>query len=32
MTKARDNLTANGINTAIVKIKPKEPKPAAAAQ
>ena len=32
MTKARDNLTANGITTAIVKIKPKEPKPATAAQ
>ena len=32
MTKARDSLSANGINTAIVKIKPKEPKPAAAAQ
>ncbi len=32
MTKARDNLSANGINTAIVKIKPKEPKPAPAAQ
>lgn len=32
MTKARDSLTANGITTAIVKIKPKEPKPATAAQ
>ena len=32
MSKARDNLSSNGINTAVVKIKPKEPKPAPAAQ
>jgi hypothetical protein len=32
MTKARQQLTSNGINAAIVKIKPKEPKPATAAQ
>ncbi len=32
MTKARQQLTSNGINAAIIKIKPKEPKPATAAQ
>ncbi len=32
MSKARDNLSSNGINTVVVKIKPKEPKPAPAAQ
>jgi len=32
MSKARDNLSSNGINTAVVKIKSKEPKPAPAAQ
>ena len=32
MTKARDSLTASGIGTAVIKIKPKEPKPAAAPQ
>lgn len=32
MTKARQQLSSNGINAAIIKIKPKEPKPAAAAQ
>ena len=32
MSKARQNLSSNGISTAVVKIKPKEPKPAPAAQ
>ena len=32
MTKARQQLSTNGINAAIIKIKPKEPKPATAAQ
>lgn len=32
MNKARQQLSASGINVAIIKIKPKEPKPAAAAQ
>ena len=32
MSKAREQLTASGIGTAVVKIKPKEPKPATAAQ
>jgi len=32
MNKAREGLSASGISTAIVKIKPKEPKPASAAQ
>ncbi|MBL8458869.1 SPOR domain-containing protein [Zoogloea sp.] len=32
MTKARQQLTSNGINAAIIKIKPKEPKPVSPAQ
>lgn len=32
MTRARDNLAVNGISTTIIKIKPKEPKPAVPAQ
>ena len=32
MSKARQNLSSNGISTAVVKIKPKEPEPAPAAQ
>ena len=32
MGKARSNLSSSGINTAVVKVKPKEPKPAAAPQ
>lgn len=32
MNKARQQLSSNGINAAIVKIKPKEPKPAPTAQ
>lgn len=32
MNKARQQLSSSGINAAIVKIKPKEPKPASAAQ
>jgi len=32
MTRARQQLSSSGINAAIIKIKPKEPKPAAAAQ
>lgn len=32
MTKARQQLSSSGINAAIIKIKPKEPKPAPAAQ
>lgn len=32
MNKARQQLSSNGINVAIVKIKPKEPKPAPTAQ
>lgn len=32
MTRARDNLAVNGISTTIIKIKPKEPKPAQPAQ
>ena len=32
MSKAREQLTASGIGTAVVKIKPKEPKPVPAPQ
>jgi cell division protein FtsN len=32
MTRARQQLSSSGINAAIIKIKPKEPKPATAAQ
>ncbi|MDD2989251.1 MAG: SPOR domain-containing protein [Zoogloea sp.] len=32
MTRARQQLLSSGINAAIIKIKPKEPKPATAAQ
>lgn len=32
MTKAREQLSASGISTAVVKIKPKEPKPVPAPQ